>query len=79
MSIEKNLELTFALVRQAASDESFGAELTEASREGAMVLMPADDPELARSNENIALILASRGEPFVVRSVSRSLAPRQSP
>ena len=75
----RNLALTFALVRQAASDEAFGEELSEASREGPMVLMPADDPELARVNEEVALAVAARGEPFAVKRVARTLAPKSLP
>jgi hypothetical protein len=78
MSVKKNLDLAFALVRQAAADEDFAAELTAASSEGPMLLIPADDPELAQANETVAVALAARGERFTVLRVARALAPRRT-
>ena len=39
MTVKANLDLAFSLVRQAAADENFGAELTEASANGPMILI----------------------------------------
>lgn len=77
MSVQRNVDVVFALVKQAAADQSFGEELAAAGVDEPMVLLPADDPELARENESVALRLAARGEPFQVRRVSRALASRR--
>lgn len=74
--VRRNIELAFAVVRQAAADEEFASEMRERGSEGPIALIPADDAELAEANRNIASEARQAGEQVQELGVTRRVQIR---
>ena len=62
---KRNIDLAFDLVRKAARDPEEAKRLDGLGRQGPFVLLPEDDPELAKKNLELADSAEARGEKTV--------------
>lgn len=76
-ALERNIRLAFEVAQTAIAGASAASELSDASTRAGLVFADPSDPELSLANQQLAEVLASRGERvnFVQVNRTATIAP----